>query len=63
MIMENIMPHPGALAQHADLNDPKLLVGSWTMGEELGPPDWAIALAAKLGPFTLAHDDGRPGCR
>jgi hypothetical protein len=31
--------------------------------EELDPPDWAIALAAKLGPFTLAHDDGRPGCR
>jgi NitT/TauT family transport system substrate-binding protein len=40
----------------------KLISRKYTR-EELGPPDWAIALAAKLGPFTLAHDDGRPGCR
>jgi NitT/TauT family transport system substrate-binding protein len=40
----------------------KLIARKYTR-EELGPPDWATALAAKLGPFTLAHDDGRPGCR
>jgi hypothetical protein len=40
----------------------KLIARKYTR-EELGPPDWAAALAAKLGPFTLAHDDGRPGCR
>jgi hypothetical protein len=34
--MENIMQ--GAPAQHVDLNDPKLLVGSWTMGEDPGAP-------------------------
>ena len=31
--------------------------------EELGPPAWVGGLAAKLGPFTLERDDGRPGCR
>jgi NitT/TauT family transport system substrate-binding protein len=40
----------------------KLIARKYTR-EELGPPDWATALAAKLGPFTLANDDGRPGCR
>ena len=40
----------------------KLIARKYTR-EELGPPDWAAALAAKLGPFTLAHDDGLPGCR
>jgi len=40
----------------------KLIARKYTR-EELGPPDWVAALAAKLGPFTLAHDDGRPGRR
>lgn len=40
----------------------KLIARKYTR-EELGPPGWATALATKLGPFTLAHDDGRPGCR
>jgi hypothetical protein len=40
----------------------KLIARKYTR-EELGPPDWATALAAKLRPFTLAHDDGQPGCR
>jgi NitT/TauT family transport system substrate-binding protein len=40
----------------------KLIARKYTR-EELGPPNWATALAAKLGPFTLANDDGRPGCR
>jgi NitT/TauT family transport system substrate-binding protein len=40
----------------------KLIARKYTR-DELGPPDWATALASKLGPFTLAHDDGRPGCR
>ena len=40
----------------------KLIARKFTR-EELGPPDWVAGLAAKLGPFTLEHDDGRPGCR
>jgi NitT/TauT family transport system substrate-binding protein len=27
------------------------------------PPAWVAEVAASLGPFVLAHDDGRPGCR
>jgi NitT/TauT family transport system substrate-binding protein len=40
----------------------KLIARKFTR-EELGPPDWVAGLAAKLGPFALEHDDGRPGCR
>jgi NitT/TauT family transport system substrate-binding protein len=40
----------------------KLIPRKFTRAE-LGPPDWVAGLAAKLGPFTLEHDDGRPGCR
>ena len=31
--------------------------------EQLVETGWIRAAAEKLGPFTLAHDDGKPGCR
>ena len=29
----------------------------------IAPAAWVNEVAASLGPFTLAHDDGAPGCR
>jgi len=29
----------------------------------IAPASWLKDVAASLGPFTLAHDDGAPGCR
>ena len=29
----------------------------------LAPATWVSDAAASLGPFSLVHDDGAPGCR
>jgi NitT/TauT family transport system substrate-binding protein len=31
--------------------------------DKISPPAWVSEVAASLGPFALAHDDGKPGCR
>ena len=30
---------------------------------KIAPAPWVSEVAARLGPFKLAHDDGAPGCR
>jgi hypothetical protein len=39
------------------LVDAKVPVG------RIAPASWVAEVAGALGPFTLAHDDGAPGCR
>jgi hypothetical protein len=39
------------------LVDAKVPVG------QIAPASWVAEVADALGPFTLAHDDGAPGCR
>jgi NitT/TauT family transport system substrate-binding protein len=39
------------------------LVSDQVPPEKIAPVGWLAEVAASLGPFRLAHDDGAPGCR
>jgi len=53
-------------ASLADIQDTffkeKLVDAKVPLGR-IAPAPWVAEVAAELGPFTLAHDDGAPGCR
>jgi NitT/TauT family transport system substrate-binding protein len=53
-------------ASLADIQDTffkeKLVDAKVPLGR-VAPAPWLAEVAAALGPFTLAHDDGAPGCR
>jgi NitT/TauT family transport system substrate-binding protein len=53
-------------ASLADIQDTffkEKLVDAKVPINRIAPASWLSEVAAALGPFTLAHDDGAPGCR
>jgi NitT/TauT family transport system substrate-binding protein len=60
-------PHGGVFeASIADIQDTffkEKLVDQKVPINRIAPASWLKDVAASLGPFTLTHDDGAPGCR
>ena len=55
--------HAASVADMQDVFFKEKLVSDKVPVAKIAPPAWVSEVATSLGPFALAHDDGKPGCR